>query len=298
MRMDSFYVFSDTRFLDLAAYQYGSERCKPLHSYGPAIRNHYLFHYILSGKGTLDVNLKNGEKAVRYSLHAGQGFLIEPGYVTTYAADAQDPWEYVWIEFDGLRAGELTSEAGLTAASPVFTPSTLEGRESITQEMLYMIEHPDVTGFHFIGHLYLILDLLISTSSKRKKIQHGKLSRFYAQEAISFIEQSYPLPITVEDMAKRCNLDRSYFGKVFKDTIGQSPQEFLIRYRMTKASALLTMTDLPISNICEQVGYPNQLHFSRAFKKVYGIPPRTYRQRHKQISLSPEDVEFREGEML
>ncbi len=298
MRMDSFHVFSDTRFLDLAAYQYGGEQCKPLHSYGPAIRNHYLFHYVLSGKGTLEVNLKKDEKAVSYPVHAGQGFLIEPGYITTYTADHYDPWEYVWIEFDGLRAGEFTSEAGLTAASPVFTPSSPEAAETIAREMLYMIEHPNVTGLHFIGNLYLILDTLISSSSKRRKIQHGKLSRFYAQEAISFIEQSYPLPITVEDMAKRCNLDRSYFGKVFKDTIGQSPQEFLIRYRMTKASTLLTMTDLPISNICEQVGYPNQLHFSRAFKNVYGVSPRTYRQKHKQISIASDSLDFGKEETL
>lgn len=286
MRMDSFHVFSDTRFLDLVAYQYGNEHCKPMHSFGPAIRNHYLFHYVLSGKGILDVNLESNEKSISYSICAGQGFLIEPGYITTYYADRHDPWEYVWIEFDGLRAGEFTSEAGLSAKSPIFTPSSAEDADALARDMLYMVEHPDMTGPRFIGHLYLILDTLISTSSKRKKIQSGKLSRFYAQEAISFIEQYYPSPITVEDMAKRCNLDRSYFGKVFKDTIGQSPQEFLIRYRMTKASTLLTTTDLPISAICEQVGYPNQLHFSRAFKNVYGMPPRAYRQNHRQISLS------------
>ena len=61
------------------------------------------------------------------------------------------------------------------------------------------------------------MDALIQGSSnKKKRLQGGKLSRFYAQEALSFIEQNYTLPITVEDMANRCNLDRSYFGKVFK----------------------------------------------------------------------------------
>lgn len=289
MRMDSFHVFSDTRFLDLVAYQYGNEQCKPMHSYGPAIRNHYLFHYVLSGKGTLDVNLDNDKKAVSHAIHAGQGFLIEPGYITTYYADRHDPWEYVWIEFDGLRAGEFTGEAGLSAASPIFTPSSSEGADALAEHMLYMVEHPNMSGPRFIGHLYLALDTLINASSNRKTIQSGKLSRFYAQEAISFIEQYYPSPITVEDMAQRCNLDRSYFGRVFKDTIGQTPQEFLIRYRMSKASTLLTTTDLPISAICEQVGYPNQLHFSRAFKNVYGMPPRAYRQSHKQISSAFHD---------
>lgn len=294
MRMDSFYVFSDTRFLDLVAYQYGNERCKPMHSFGPAIRNHYLFHYVLSGKGILEVNLKSDEKATSYPVHADQGFLIEPGYVTTYYADRHEPWEYVWVEFDGLRAREFTSEAGLSADTPVFTSASSEDADALARDMLYLVEHPDMSGPRFIGHLYLILDTLINASSRRRKIQAGKLSRFYAQEAISFIEQFYPSQITVEDMAKRCNLDRSYFAKVFKDTIGQSPQEFLIRYRMSKAATLLTTTDLPISAICVQVGYPNQLHFSRAFKNVYGMPPRAYRQNHRQISLSLEDCDRKE----
>ena len=98
---------------------------------------------------------------------------------------------------------------------------------------------------------------------------------------MTFIAQNYSRAITVEDMARRCNLDRSYFGKVFRDVLGQSPQEFLIQYRMEKAAELLKITDLSVGEISRQVGYPNQLHFSRAFKNFYGISPRTYRQNNK-----------------
>ena len=90
-------------------------------------------------------------------------------------------------------------------------------------------------------------------------------------------------PITVEDMAQRLNLDRSYFGKVFKETMGIAPQEFLIRYRMSRAAELLKTSDITIKDISIQVGYPNQLHFSRAFKNVYGISPRAYRQNNRII---------------
>ena len=55
--------------------------------------------------------------------------------------------------------------------------------------------------------------------------------------------------------------------------IGQSPQDFLIRYRMSKATSLLTSTSLSIGDISVQVGYPNQLHFSRAFRNIYGMSP-------------------------
>lgn len=95
-----FNIFPNERYIDMTLYQYGWERCAPLHSYGPAARNHYLFHFILSGKGTL---LSTDSQGVThaYQLRRNQGFLICPGQINTYHADETDPWEYAWIEFDG-----------------------------------------------------------------------------------------------------------------------------------------------------------------------------------------------------
>ena len=87
-----FQIFSDDRFMDLTLYQYGYEKCLPLHSYGPAVRNHYLFHYVISGKGTLSVDKVTYSR--EYEIHGGMGFLIEPGQINTYYADRADPWEY------------------------------------------------------------------------------------------------------------------------------------------------------------------------------------------------------------
>ena len=74
-------------------------------------------------------------------------------------------------------------------------------------------------------------------------------------------------------MAACCGINRSYLGKIFHDSIGKTPQEFLIHYRMSKATELLKMMKLSIADIGNAVGYPNQLHFSRAFKNIYGVSP-------------------------
>ena len=70
----------------------------------------------------------------------------------------------------------------------------------------------------------------------------------------------------------------SYFGKLFKKATGMSPQRFLLNYRMTKAAEMLRMTNLPVAEIGRQVGYPDQLHFSRAFKSIYGLSPRNWKK--------------------
>ena len=105
----------------------------------------------------------------------------------------------------------------------------------------------------------------------------NSLRDFYIKEAFSFIEQNFQNDISVEDIAASCGLNRSYFGKIFHENMGKPPQEFLISYRMTKATELLKLTGLSIADIGNAVGYPNQLHFSRAFKNVYGISPRQWR---------------------
>lgn len=62
--------------------------------------------------------------------------------------------------------------------------------------------------------------------------------------------------------------------------MGESPQQFLMHYRMAKAAQLLKESKLSIHQISGMVNYPNQLHFSRAFKSIYGIAPREYRQKN------------------
>ncbi len=282
MREPSLSLFHDEHFMDLSIYQYGYEKCKPLHSFGPYVRNHYLFHFVLSGKGLLITNDEHGN-VINHYIDAGTGFLIEPGHVTTYSADQQNPWEYVWIEFGGLRANECMQTAGLSNENPVYIPDSSEGGEEVREELEYIATQHDASSIELIGHLYLLMDKLRKHSTARRQIQGGKLSEFYVREAMNYIEQNYARDIKIEDIARRCNLERSYFGKLFKKVLGQSPQEFLIRFRMAKASDMLITTNRSIGDIGEAIGYPNLLHFSRAFKSVYGMSPRDYRQNNKLI---------------
>lgn len=275
-----FNIFPNENFIDLGMYQYGYEQCEPGHSFGPATRNHYLFHYIISGTGTLMADTAKGETQT-YSIKSGQGFLIFPGQITTYIADQNLPWEYVWIEFDGLRVKEAIDLTELSVNTPVYHSHSKDLREQLMNEMLYIVHHAKESPFHLIGHLYLFLDYLTQSAKSTKLVQSSKMSDYYIKEAINYIEQNFQNNITIEDIAAVCGINRSYFGKIFRNSIGRSPQEFLMNYRMVKATELLKLTSLSIAEIGSAVGYENQLHFSRAFKTIYGISPREWRNQHK-----------------
>ena len=95
------------------------------------------------------------------------------------------------------------------------------------------------------------------------------------------MENNYAREITVEELAGICKLNRSYFSKLFKDNMGCPPQEFLIRLRMAKAAERMQVTSDSIGDVAVMCGYPNQLHFSRAFKKRYGLSPREWRAQNQ-----------------
>ena len=225
-----FGVFQNDKNIDLTIFQYGWEQCAPLHSYGPAKRNHYLFHYIFSGKGYLSSNDSSGVTHL-HRLEACQGFLICPGQVNTYYADEHLPWEYAWVEFDGMKALEFLEMMGLSYDKPVYTPKKREYAALIRNELMDIVDNPGKSPIYQIGHLYLLFDCLIRCSSTAKSAPAGRMKDFYIKEAISFIEQNYSRPITVEDIAAFCNLNRNYLGKLFREGTNQTLQHFLMYYR-------------------------------------------------------------------
>lgn len=272
----SFSIFPNENFVDLTMYQYGWEKCEPMHSFGPAIRNHYLFHLVLSGRGVLRSAGPDGTDR-EYHLGAGSGFLICPGQINSYWADEKEPWTYAWVEVDGIQAQKRFEMAGLDQEHPVYHAKNNRLHHAVEQEITYIANHKDSSALHLLGHLYLFLDALIQSSATRRELRNQSQKGFYVQEAITYIAQNYQRDITVEMIADACSLNRTYFGRMFKQVMGHTPQEYLTRFRLSRAVELMRSTDYPISRIAQLVGYSNPLHFTKVFKKVYGLSPRAWR---------------------
>lgn len=281
MEKNIFRIFSNENFIDLNMYQFGRECCEPSHMFGPAKRNHYLFHYIISGSGTLYADDENGNTKT-YKLHENQGFMIFPNQTTTYIANDINPWSYIWIEFDGLKVKNTLEISGFSKSNPIYNTHSVELLEKMLLEMEYIVENKNLTVLNAIGHLYLFLDFLEQSNNRARLSKKNNMKDFYIHEALSYIESNFQKNITVEEIAQVCNINRVYFGKIFKESLGKSPQEFILEYRMTKATELLKSTQLSIKDIGMAIGYENQFHFSRAFKKLYNISPNQWRKKHSK----------------
>lgn len=248
-------------------YHCGHEQCKPSHSFGPAIRPHYLIHYILEGKGEYQVN------GTSYRLGKGDGFLITPGVTTLYFADKINPWEYCWVGFDGYEINTLLQSCGLSQNHPIFTDTS---NGALKQDLLKLIQYfTEGVGneLTFVGQLYLFFSHIhIPTDRSTKKTNEA-----YIEKALGYIHHNYTYDIKIADVAKYLSIDRTYLYKLFITYKKASPQQYLITYRLSIAQKLLKETDLSVTEIAYSCGFRDASSFNKHFKKHLNITPLQYR---------------------
>lgn len=106
----------------------------------------------------------------------------------------------------------------------------------------------------------------------------GPLSAPARRRIQTYIEQHLDRDITVADMAECVDMSPSYFSRLFKETAGETPYQYVLQQRLRQAQHLLSTTDLPIAEIALRVGFANQSHLTRRFRKNTHTTPAAYRQ--------------------
>ena len=94
---------------------------------------------------------------------------------------------------------------------------------------------------------------------------------------IAYINQHYPEKTTLAEIAKTAGVSEREASRCFKKNIGQSPMEYLIKYRLNQSKKLLLETGMTITDICQQCGFSDSAYFGKVFRKTYGMTPSKYR---------------------
>lgn len=253
----------------------GCSKTGPLHSFGPALKPHYLIHYVLSGRGIFRMD---GEE---YPLEAGCGFLIEPGQLSFYQADEKEPWTYIWVGFSGSRAEEYVNGLGISARRPVFGSDHSDELYGIVRDMMDHNTFGMRNELRRNGLLQIFLSVVAQSTPVTERDAADKANQ-YVRRAVEFIQRNFCNPIKVTDVAEYVCVNRSYLYTLFENSLGMSPQQFLATYRLTKAAEMLMMPQLPVESIALSCGYQDPLVFTKAFKQMKGISPTVYRRQMQQ----------------
>ena len=129
--------------------------------------------------------------------------------------------------------------------------------------------------------LTVAVNQLVAASGE-KKFQDERLT-----EILNYINTNY-LTVTLDELEEQFHLSKPYLSKYIKEKSGKTFGELVKNVRMKKARTLLKGGNMTVESIAEKVGYQNVEHFTRLFKKKYGMTPKRF------ISLSARAADFHE----
>lgn len=259
----------DTNNLDLSIYNSGLQRCETGHAWGPGVRDHYLIHLVISGKGSYTTNNR------KHEISAGDLFLAKPNQRIYYSADEQSPWEYYWVGFNGTNASTLVHKMPFTEEKPFHSCTQTERAKELLHK-IYLSRGPEPTDeAKMVGYLYLFVSLLLQEAKNQGK-RIADTGSQYVLNAVKYIQFNYSHNIGVDDIADAVGVSRSHLYRVFMSNTGLSPIDYLTNFRIGEACALLEKTTLSVAEIAYSVGFFDQFYFSRVFKKAKGMPPSKY----------------------
>jgi AraC-like DNA-binding protein len=118
----------------------------------------------------------------------------------------------------------------------------------------------------------------------------------FVSRALSLLHSRVTRDWTVDDLGREVGLSRSALADRFTRLIGEPPIRYLARWRLQVAAHQLRSSDTPLARIAEQVGYESESAFNRAFKRNFGMPPATWRNRDAaareagQAEAAPEEA--------
>ncbi len=246
----------------------GRQDCRDFHSWGPGVRQCYIIHYIISGKGTFTCGKKT------YALNKGQSFLICPEQVVQYAPDENEPWEYVWVDFVGEQCPQILGQSVLNPDQPA-APSISQEKLLPYFERLCQLELYRQNSREAAGVLLALLGVYQDLAEPQREESRDEDPRI--MEALALIASGYHRSeFRTETLAQKLAVSRATLHRLFQKNIGQSPGQYLLEYRLQQSEKLLRM-GMNVKQTALSCGFDDPFYYSRIFRKHYGKAPSDYR---------------------
>lgn len=255
----------------------GFSKTEPKHSFGPAIRDHFLVHIVLEGEGYCSI------KNQKYYLRKGQGFVIPPNVSTFYQASESNPWSYVWMGLGGTLVKEYLEYMGITHNHLSFDVQNLSDFKALIFECFAYENDILINEIILQKQAYRFLELLGKSFAVHKQENLTKKMNPYVSQTLEIISKNAHQNISVASIADQLSINSSYLSRLFKADIGSSIKEYINEIRLSIGNDLLTTTDYSIHEISERIGFASPQSFAKAFKQSRGISPTLYRK--KRVGL-------------
>ena len=229
----------------------------------------FLLLVVENGFGVVDVAHK------QYEMKAGNVAFIDCS--ETYAHSTErNLWTIYWAHFDGPALLTIYNKFLTRSGKPVFEVPDRKLYIDTLQEL-----YRTAIGTSYVRDMRVntILSSLLEMVMRDCWPDKGGASKEKVEGIRLFLENNYMHHVTLDDLAQKFFMERTYLVHVFNRMMGISPIKFLTAIRIRKAKELLRFTDNKLADIAYKIGFSSEQYLSRVFKDVEGISPREYRRR-------------------
>lgn len=230
----------------------------------------YLIQYTVSGAG----EFRLGETT--HTISEGMAFLAEiPGDHHYCLPSSSQHWEFYFVLFRQQHLQQLWTELvqsiGVTPSFQQSSPAVRSLRSLYAEACGNRIEN----SFQASSLIYCFLMELLQSSSLQ---QHDKAAwPIQIRQAVAYMESDFHTLQSLDDVASAADWSKYYFTRVFTETTGISPMDYVTKLRIQKAVELLRQTELTVEQIAHSIGYSSSSYFSKVFRSKVGFPPRDFR---------------------
>lgn len=213
-----------------------------------------------------------------YIAGSGSVYYFPPRKTGLISNKSDKLWKHIYIHFTGTEVNKLFNKAGTRSRNVWHTSNPAEVQnlfESIVQSCLDQSDRSQIVCDSYLKILLIKLNSMILDSR-----EHAGTSRLNYLEAYNYIRNHFSEITSIEDISEKCCISSIYLCRLFKKYAQTSPMAYITKLKMNKAALLLMQTDYSVKQISIMLAYDNQYYFSRAFKRIYGISPTSYREKH------------------
>lgn len=246
------------------------------HVFAPHVHEGYAIGTIVAGAETF------AYRGAQHVAGAGDIVIINPAEVHTGEAFSDSGWTYRMLYPSAEQLRQAAAQlAGQGKSDYPFFPAAVIRDRQLTIQLSHLHHQLELAVDPLTREsLWLaFLTTLIRRHADRDRHIASPIpraNRGAVQQILDYLHAHYAQPVTLDDLAVLSYLSPYYLLRLFKTEVGIAPHAYLTQLRVHRAKQLL-QSGLAIAEVAQQVGFTDQSHLTRHFKRIVGVPPGQYR---------------------
>ena len=261
---------TDTAKQDLTVVSGGCEHCSADYGIDREDFPFYSIEFVVGGRGSVKLNDQE------YELSPGVLFSYGPGIGQIIRTDAEDRLIKYFVDFVGPKAKWMLKHFAPTPgkAERIRSPEAII---SIFEDLIRNGQSDSPYSPLICSKLveYLIIKIAEAVVTDKKAVS-AAFSTY--QQCRTYIQQNCIKLNSLQEISQNCHIDAAYLCRLFKRFDRQSPYQYLLHQKMTIAAKRLQTSTALIKEVAYELGFNDPFHFSRSFKKVFGLSPDVFRR--------------------